>query len=896
MNTILMVAALLAAAAIVGTVGVFGVMVLWKGLSLVGRVIGHVFSCLGGIVADTFRFAGAVIASLVFVPLVVANVVIGRWSTAAHFGRALSSELTTAGLCVYRVLLGHPARLLGLGGLTEGIERRLPQAMAGAPGADRPSRATGLFEGYRIVASLPGGGSGGKLYVAEPNELKMAAFARRGTTGVGRVVIKSFSLGDGSSLPQIVRESRALDAARKMGLVLEHDLSPERFFYVMRYVPGENLAAMTQRMHGRSAPSSPPGLDPANLREGLGYVTDLLETLETYHAGGLWHKDVKPENIIIDPTGEAGRPGRAHLVDFGLVTPLRSSMTLTTHGTEYYRDPEMVRQALKGVKVHQVDGARFDVFAAGAVLYSLIEASFPAHGGLSQVTRRCPEAVKWIIRRAMTDYEKRYPTAAAMLEDVRWVMSAADAFAVKPFELPSMRDPAERSAFTADASAPAPDQHAAATPNTPAPAAKVAAPTPAASRPRLTVRDWWTGRYDVDDASAPPAAPLAASAAEPRTSRRHPAVPAGERAPAKEQLRRARGRAAARRIAAQSRIGRRARGSRNPSAVNLGVVFAVFCLVGLAGGGLLIAMRDDGVANEASWDHALIDAQPLSGDRVLLVASDPTHPAIEFQMRQVDLLLTGRGADVVNAATEASVSPRIVEALHVASVYFAEDEDAMLRAARTVMELAGEYTGLVYFAVDEADFTDSEVLVVAGAFEAATDLPDLGETIEDMFDVHRDAAWADAGASVDDADPWEPAPLDGVLMLSDLRPPLAVPLAASLEEAAMLLTGSGVPLVGEIGEGPDDPAEAAALQSTLARLRLVRGARPLDDDTLASDLRGVEPTLADATALVWIAPAGRGDVVDLLIVAPGHAWSGSVDVGTIAATLRDHLSSLAASR
>ena len=37
-------------------------------------------------------------------------------------------------------------------------------------------------------------------------------------------------------------------------------------------------------------------------------------------------------------------------MDFGLVTPLRSAMTLTTHGTEYFRDPEMVRMALKGVK------------------------------------------------------------------------------------------------------------------------------------------------------------------------------------------------------------------------------------------------------------------------------------------------------------------------------------------------------------------------------------------------------------------------------------------------------------------------------------------------------------------------------------------------------------------
>ncbi|MCH7792939.1 MAG: hypothetical protein IID31_11760, partial [Planctomycetes bacterium] len=164
----------------------------------------------------------------------------------------------------------------------------------------------------------------------------------------------------------------------------------------------------------------------------LGYIDDLISTLDTYHQGGLWHKDVKPDNIIVDGT-------HAQLVDFGLLTSLRSSLTLTTHGTEYFRDPEMVRMALRGVKVHQINGAKFDIYGAGAVLYSAIENSFPAHGGLSHITKRCPEALRWIIRRAMTDYDKRYESAAAMLADLRVVAGAAEPFAVKPVDLPSMK-------------------------------------------------------------------------------------------------------------------------------------------------------------------------------------------------------------------------------------------------------------------------------------------------------------------------------------------------------------------------------------------------------------------------------------------------------------------------
>src|SRR5262245_60968748 len=161
----------------------------------------------------------------------------------------------------------------------------------------------------------------------------------------------------------------------------------------MRYVPGDSLNLVTQRLHASTGGS---GLGRRELQEVLSYSSDLLRTLRAYHDGGLWHKDVKPDNVIV-----CG--GRAHLVDFGLVTPLRSSMTLTTHGTEYFRDPEMVRMALKGVKVHEVDGAKFDIYAVGAVLFSMVENSFPAHGGLSQISRPCPETVRWIVRRAMTD-------------------------------------------------------------------------------------------------------------------------------------------------------------------------------------------------------------------------------------------------------------------------------------------------------------------------------------------------------------------------------------------------------------------------------------------------------------------------------------------------------------
>lgn len=494
----ILVGILLAAAGVVAVV--FLTVPVFKGI---GWFFVHIWRFIAGMLGDFVRAIGGIITSIVFIPIIVGNIAIGRWSASKHFGRALQDEIASVGHCFYRVLIGHPARLLLLHGLVEGLERRVPEAVAQAPGSDKPGKRTGQFEGYTIVGALQGGGSGGRLYVAEPDAKKRAMLARSGRS-VDQVVIKSFSLADGSSLPQIIRESRALEAAKKLGLILDHELTDQRFFYVMEYIPGESLSVVTKRLHAQAGPD---GLGQAQLASAISMVSDLLAELHRYHTGGLWHKDVKPDNIIVNQ-------GKAHLVDLGLITPLRSAMTLTTHGTEYFRDPEMVRMALRGAKVSEVDGVKFDIYGAGAVLFSVIENSFPGHGGLSRLCKSCPEALRWVVWRAMTDLNKRYASAAEMLGDLRVILAAADPYMLKPIDLPSMRGSAdpdlapaslepEPAVFQAAARTPQPPRadHAAAAQAAAAAAAANAVPSPgtapAARRaPSIRVADWLTGKYE----------------------------------------------------------------------------------------------------------------------------------------------------------------------------------------------------------------------------------------------------------------------------------------------------------------------------------------------------------------------------------------------------------------
>ncbi len=709
---------------ILGIVAVIvGPWVAIKLIGLLGFGVVHIFRFIGGVFSDVARIVGSIVTTLVFVPLVVINILIGRWSASAHFGRAISSEVRAAVAAMYRIAIGHPARLLGLGAAVEGLEQRVPQVMAAAPTRDKPHKArAGAFDGYAIIGSLAGGGSGGKLYVAEPTPEKHAAFERSGHTEVDQVVIKTFSLEDGSSLPQIVRENRALAAAKNMGLVLEHDMTPTRFHYVMRYVPGKPLGQVAQEFHARS---SSDGLGQADLQTMVGYVADLTSSLAEYHQGGLWHKDVKPDNIIVDSKS-------AHLVDFGLITPLRSAMTLTTHGTEYFRDPEMVRMALRGAKVHEVNGAKFDIYAAGAVLYAVIENSFPAHGALSQFSKPCPDALRWIIRRSMTDYDKRYASAAEMLADLRTVLASGDIASLRPADLPSVKgganvpvpeipvaEPMEivdealaepAAAFAASTPPPQPGQRPRYAPPPPG-ASPQQAPAKNGNKPRIRVTNWWTGEWKADG-GAPDSQPVrVARAATPRVPKPKSdllfvaAVGIGgkssfnKRLNAREQVRAARKRAANTRKNAANRISKR-RPNRYDNNLNWGTFLAVLCAIGFVGGiGFALTKPSTNRTVKTTTTEILAGARAGQGPSVIVTVPEhvgPTgtvHPAVAISELTPELLDGIEGAEVLFLS---DLLPPLDESLL-----------APLEAAHAQLTLSGVHT-ISAMTTDGDDPLDSE--------------------------------------------------------------------------------------------------------------------------------------------------------------------------------------------
>ena len=184
-------------------------------------------------------------------------------------------------------------------------------------------------------------------------------------------------------------------------------------FYVMPFIEGITLADML-RADG-----------PLDLNLAVGVAAPILDALEHAHRNGIVHRDIKPDNILID--GSSGRP---LLVDFGISKLLTEEAPADADvlGTPHYMAPE---QAL-GEK--SVDG-RADVYAMGAVLYQMLTGEPPFPGGSSreivarhladpvvfpETNGRIPAWMRAVIERALAKRpDDRYASASAMLEALR---------------------------------------------------------------------------------------------------------------------------------------------------------------------------------------------------------------------------------------------------------------------------------------------------------------------------------------------------------------------------------------------------------------------------------------------------------------------------------------------
>jgi tRNA A-37 threonylcarbamoyl transferase component Bud32 len=210
--------------------------------------------------------------------------------------------------------------------------------------------------------------------------------------------------GDPAFAERFSREARALARLNHPHIVAVHDFGETGglFYLLMEFVDGGNL-----RQRLQDGPLAP--------EQALAVIPQLCDALEYAHEEGIVHRDVKPENILLD------RRGRAKIADFGLAKLLgkpRAEFTLTAShqvmGTLDYMAPEQRQRPL------EIDH-RADIYSLGVVFYEMLTGELPL-GRFAPPSRRTgvDARIDEVLFRALeTDPEQRYQSAGAFKTDLQ---------------------------------------------------------------------------------------------------------------------------------------------------------------------------------------------------------------------------------------------------------------------------------------------------------------------------------------------------------------------------------------------------------------------------------------------------------------------------------------------
>lgn len=227
-----------------------------------------------------------------------------------------------------------------------------------------------------------------------------------------------------SDMEFVRRFSREAEAAAKMSHenivnLLDVGIEGDMRYIVMEYVDGRTLKEMI-REEGRIHPDV-----------ALRMTIRILAAVDHAHRNGIVHRDIKPQNILVD------KNGRVRVADFGIAR-LKASQTTqldqngSAMGSVHYLSPEQARG--------EVADEQSDLYSVGVVIYEMLTGEVPFDGdttisvALKHVSEE-PESMRIrnggisraldevVMRALCKDKERRYQTAAEMATDLKKTIS-----------------------------------------------------------------------------------------------------------------------------------------------------------------------------------------------------------------------------------------------------------------------------------------------------------------------------------------------------------------------------------------------------------------------------------------------------------------------------------------
>jgi serine/threonine protein kinase/tetratricopeptide (TPR) repeat protein len=257
---------------------------------------------------------------------------------------------------------------------------------------------------YRMERKIGAGGMG-EVFLAQDTRLNR------------NVALKFLSpeyTSDPAVKSRFMREAQAAAALSHPNIITVYEVAEHqnRSYIVMEYVEGESLKELITKRDLR-------------ISELIDIAMQISQGLAKAHEAEIIHRDIKPQNVLID------KDGRARIVDFGLAK-LKGDVKITQSGsglgTVSYLSPEQAQG-------EQVD-RRSDIFSLGVMLYEMITGRLPFQGEhqaaiLNSIVNEQPQPsarynnrVSQELQRIVTktlskDKAERYQHADDLLADLR---------------------------------------------------------------------------------------------------------------------------------------------------------------------------------------------------------------------------------------------------------------------------------------------------------------------------------------------------------------------------------------------------------------------------------------------------------------------------------------------
>ena len=260
---------------------------------------------------------------------------------------------------------------------------------------------------YQIIEELGKGGMG-RVYKVHDTKIgeKIALKLIRPEAGLDKKSLERFS-----------NELKLARKIRHKNVCQMFDLGEDQGtrYITMEYVHGEDLKQLIRKV-GRLSPG-----------QAIGIARQVCDGLEEAHKLGVVHRDLKPQNIMVD------EDGKARIMDFGIARSL-SGKSMTGAGvmigTPEYMSPEQV----EGKDIDQ----RSDIYSLGVILYEMVTGSVPFEGDTpftigvkhkseipknpKELNAQIAEDLSRLILRCLEkDKAKRYQTAEELRTDLEKV-------------------------------------------------------------------------------------------------------------------------------------------------------------------------------------------------------------------------------------------------------------------------------------------------------------------------------------------------------------------------------------------------------------------------------------------------------------------------------------------